>query len=40
MDKKTYTPFEEYYKQALPNQVKYDNRSLDEIMDEILKVNV
>lgn len=40
MDKKTYKPFEQYYQEAVPAKVQLDDRSMDDIMDEILKVQV
>lgn len=40
MDKKTYKSFEQYYQEIIPNKVILDERPMDEIMNEILKVSV
>ena len=36
MDKKTYKPFEQYYEEIMPRKIDYDERPIDEIMNEIL----
>jgi len=40
MDKKSYVPFEKYYKDNLQKPVKVDTRSMDEIMVEVMKIKV
>lgn len=42
MDKKTYKPFEKVYEEILGSQKKviYDDRPIDEIMEELSKINL
>lgn len=41
MDKKTYKSFEDYYEENTRIQnVKYDNRNIDELMEDILNIQV